>query len=102
LAAISSDGTNFLIHSGADEDVSSIAVDNAYHWFRVQIDRSISAVTDGVQWFIDGVSMGTIDRAADEFPAYFGLHSLTTNRISLASAHIYYAWDLRNLDQLTA
>ena len=102
LAAISSDGVNFKLRSGADSDVSAIAVDNAYHWFRIQVDRSISAVTDGVQWFIDGVSAGTIDREADEFPASFGLHSLTTNRISLASAHIYYAWDLRNLDQLTA
>lgn len=101
LAAISSDGTNFLIHNGADEDVGA-AIDNAYHWWRIQIDRSISAVTNGVEWFMDGVSQGTIDREADQFPAYFGIHSLTTNRISLAGAHIYYAWDLRNLDQLTA
>ena len=102
MAAISSDGVNFKLRSGADSDVSSIAVDNAYHWFRIQIDRSISAVTDGVAWYIDSVLMGTIDREADEFPAYFGKHTLTTNRISLAWGHIYYAWDLRNLDQLAA
>ena len=101
LAAISSDSANFLIHNGADEDTGA-AVDNAYHWWRIQIDRSISAVTNGVQWFMDGVSQGTIDREADLFPCYWGLHSLTTNRISLAVAHIYYAWDLRHLDQLTA
>ena len=101
LAAIHSDGTNFTLKGSADEDVGA-AIDNAYHWWRIQIDRSISAVTDGVSWYIDGVLQGTIDREADEFPAYWGLHSLTTNRISLASAHIYYAWDLRHLDQLTA
>ena len=101
LAVIYSDGTNFGLRSGADSDAGAV-VDNAYHWWRIVIDRSISAVTDGVQWYIDGVSQGTIDREADEFPAYFGLHSLTTNRTSLSVAHIYYAWDLRNLDQLTA
>ena len=101
LAAIYSDGTNFGLRSGADSDAGAV-VDNAYHWWRIQIDRSITAVTDGVAWYMDGALQGTIDREADEWPVYWGLHTLTTNRISLASAHIYYAWDLRNLDQLTA
>ena len=101
LAAIYSDGTNFGLRSGADSDAGAV-VDNAYHWWRIQIDRSISAVTDGVAWYMDGALQGTIDREADEWPVYWGLHTLTTNRISLASAHIYYAWDLRHLDQLTA
>ena len=101
LAVIYSDGTNFGLRSGADSDAGAV-VDNNYHWWRIVIDRSISAVTDGVQWYMDGVSQGTIDREADEFPAYFGAHTLTTNRIALGTTHIYYAWDLRNLDQLTA
>ena len=101
FAVIRSDGTNFILKSGADSDAGAV-VDNAYHWWRIQIDRSISAVTNGVAWYIDGALQGTIDREADELPVSWGMHTLTTNRLSLASAHIYYAWDLRNLDQLTA
>ena len=101
LATIYSDGTNFILRSGADTDAGAL-IDNNFHWWRIVIDRSISAVTDGVQWYIDGVSQGTIDREADEFPVFWGGHTLTTNRIELGVSHIYYAWDMRYVDQLTA
>lgn len=102
LAVIVSDGTNFICRSGADSDAGSV-VDTAYHWWRIVIDaQKTGGVTDAVEWFIDGVSQGTLDLETDEFPALFSAHSLTTNRISLGTTHIYYAWSLQGLDKLTA
>lgn len=100
MAVIVSDGTNFIARTGADSSTGA-AVDTNYHWWRILIDRTIGA-TNGARWYIDGVSQGTFDVQADEWPVHFAAHSLTTNRIALGTTHIFYAWDLANVDQLTA
>lgn len=101
LAVITSNSANFVCASGADSDVGA-AVDNNYHWWRVILDAGLGTATDAVEWFIDGVSQGTLDLEADEFPVFFSGHTLTTNRIALGTTHIYYVWNKAELDPLNA
>ena len=86
LAAIYSDGTNFILRSGADTDTGAV-IDNAYHVWKIVVR---TGATDGVEWFIDGVSQGTIDTETDLFPVSFFGHALTTNRFNLGFVHVYY------------
>lgn len=86
IAAIFSDGTNFTIKNDTDSDVGAL-IDTSYHVWKIVINPG---TTDKVEWFIDGTSQGTMDLKEDEWPASFFMHSLTTNRIHLSWAHIYY------------
>lgn len=87
LAAIYSDATNFGCRSGADSDAGAL-IDNLYHVWTIVLTPG---TTDKVEWFIDGVSQGTLDLETDLFPCSFFGHSLTTNRFNLGFVHIYYA-----------
>ena len=85
MAFISTNGTNFLCASGAANDVGALD-DSLFHLWKVVLNKTTALV----EWFIDGVSQGTLAVQNDLFPASFGAHVLTTNRLQLAWAHVYY------------
>lgn len=84
-ATVTSNGTNFKVGTGAGlgSDVGA-AVDNAYHLWKIVVDATNATLT------MDGGNSISVAIQADLAPASFGLHVLTTNRIQLAWAHIYY------------
>lgn len=87
LAYITSDGTNFLLRSGAASDTSIAVADTNPHLFRIKL-TSASA-----EWFIDDVSQGTIALEADEFPVSFGAGALATtgaNFFRVGWVHAFY------------
>ncbi len=84
FASIYSDGTNFKLRSGAASDAGAL-VDNLFHVWKIVVTSA------NVEWFMDGVSQGTIALEADELPVSFFGHTLTTNRISLGPVRIWYA-----------
>lgn len=85
MAMIISDGTNFVLRSGAASDAGAL-VDNLWHVWKIVITFGGS-----IEWFIDGVSQGTLALQTDLFPVSFGLHTLTTNRVLLGISHISYS-----------
>lgn len=85
LAMIVSDSTTFLLRSGATTSGAGAAVDNAYHFWRIIIDATNATCT------MDGGNSISVATEADLFPASFGAHVLTTNRLALVWAHVYYA-----------
>ncbi len=88
IAVIVSDGTNFELASGTDTDLGT-TISTTWHKWRTEI--STGSATDAVEWFIDGTSQGTMNRETDIWPAYFGMHTLTNNRILLGIVHIWYS-----------
>lgn len=105
MAVVVSDATNWVGRSGSDSVTGGTAVDTNPHWFRIILDRgsaTSAAITDGARLYVDGVSQGTFDIQADLAPFSFGAGSGGANNlVQLHVAHIYYEWDLRNVDQLT-
>lgn len=89
VAFIYSDGTNFAMRgtdgTGALTDVGA-AKDVAYHLWKIVLTAGGSA-----EWFIDGVSQGTITLKTDMFPTAFSASVTTTNELGLAFAHAWYA-----------
>jgi len=85
MAFISTNGTNFLCASGAASDTGALD-DSLFHKFKTIVRNTDSLV----EWYIDDVSQGMLAVQADEWPVSFGAHVLTTNRLQLAWAHIYY------------
>ena len=83
VVGIYSDATNLLLSNGTTED-AGIAVDNAYHLFRIEVDATNST------WYVDGTSQGSIATPADLWPAGFGFTASTTNRPAFAWAHVWY------------
>lgn len=90
MAAIYSNSVNFCIQANAVEGEGSTAVDNAYHWFRIVMDKQ-AGYSYG---YIDGTLISSVAITADEFPVGWGFGNGTTNRIQLNQAHIFYAWRL--------
>lgn len=88
MAWINTDGSNFRLSSAADSDLG--AADNA-NWNLFKIVVNTGSVTDAIEWFINGVSQGTIDRQADLWPCSFGMFASTTNRPALAWVHAWYS-----------
>ena len=86
LAYIFSDGTNFLLRSGAATSSAGIAVDNTWRRWKITVTQA------GVAWYLDDVqqSTGLLALEADEFPVSFAMHTLTTNRVLLGQVHIWY------------
>ncbi len=84
MAMIISNGSNFVLRSGAASDVGAL-VDNLWHVWKIVITFGVS-----IEWFIDDVSQGTIAIQADLWPVSFGMHTLTTNRVLLGIGHISY------------
>lgn len=86
MAAISSNGTNFELNSGAAVDAGA-AIDTAWHLWKV-----VTTFGGTHEWFIDGTSQGTLAIQADEWPVSFeaGIVAAGTNDIGIHSVHIYY------------
>lgn len=86
LAGISSDGTTFCLRAGAAEDAGA-AVDTLWHTWRIKVSSA------NVEWFMDGVSQGTVALTADEFPVSFGagIVSAGSNTLALGPVRVWYA-----------
>lgn len=89
MAAIGSGGTNFEIHSGADEGSGGTDDTNA-HLYTITITPG---TTDKVAWSIDGVAKATIDLQEDVWPAMFGVNTQAggSNDPILSWAHVWYS-----------
>lgn len=89
LAMFTSNGTNFVMRSGADSDTGA-AVDGSWHLWTVVLSQG---TTDAIEWFIDGVSQGTIDLQEDVFPAAFAVcvQAAGANRPRIGTVHISYS-----------
>lgn len=83
LAAIYASAATFSIDSDSAVD-NGAAKDQAAHLWKIVLSGSTT------EWFMDGVSQGSIPLKNDEFPVAFFAHTLTTNRIELGWVHIYY------------
>ena len=97
LAFITSDGTNFQIAGNASTPIDLVADDANWHVFKIALDRENSkvwAAVDGT-FYLTPDSSTTLAVTADEFPAKFGFHALTTNRPALGLTHVYYAYGSR-------
>jgi hypothetical protein len=92
VAHIYSDATNIAIRgtdgTGAltDTGVTIAALGATFHKFKI-----VATAGGTVEWFIDGASQGTITLKTDMFPTAFSASVTTTNRLSLAWAHVWYA-----------
>jgi hypothetical protein len=87
MAWIGTDGTNFICSSAADSDAGATD-DAAWHRFRIVVSLG---TTDAIEWFIDGVSQGTINLQTDLWPCSFGMFASTTNRPAISWLHAWYA-----------
>lgn len=85
VAFIYSNGTNFALRSSGASDTGA-ADDGNWHKFKIVLDSA--AVT--AEWFIDGITQGTIALLQDTFPVIIGASVSTTNRIRTGWAHLYY------------
>ena len=90
MAAISSNGTSYVIQSNAAENLSgAVAVSTDPTWFRILLDKNTSTAYA----YANGSLIGSIAITADEFPVSFGAGSGGANNlIQLNQAHIFYAW----------
>ena len=84
-ACISSNATNFELNSSAASDAGALS-ENAWHVWKIVVSAT------GSQWFMDGVSQGSIAVVADVFPLRFGcgIVAAGVNTIGLNSVHIWY------------
>ena len=82
VATIYTNGTNFFLTDGTTSDQGTID-DGLWHIFKIVVDGT------NTEWFIDGVSQGTITTETDEWPVAFGAHSFTTNRLGISYIHVW-------------
>ena len=82
-ALIHSNTNNFALKCGANTDVGA-AVDNAYHLWKIVVGSTTT------EWFIDGVSQGTVTTTVDVWPSGFACEAFTTNRWALSWGHVFY------------
>lgn len=85
VAAVFSDATNFQLSNGVTTDAGAL-VDNLFHQWRIVVDKATSLI----EWFIDGISQGTVAITQDVWPAAFRMAASTTNRQGLSWVHIWY------------
>lgn len=92
MAAISSNGTYWVIQSNASENLSgAVAISTSPTWFRIVLDKRNSTSYA----YANGSLIGSIAITADEFPVSFGAGSGGANNfVQLNQAHIFYAWNL--------
>ena len=88
VAAIHTDGTNFICREGGGDTDAGALDDESWHLFKIVI--SIGSVTDAIEWFIDGTSQGTLNRRTDAYPCGWGAGNSTTNRIQIGPCRIFY------------
>ena len=90
IAAIYSDSANFALQV-ADAVVGSagLTVDNAWHYFRIELDFN-----GFLTWWIDGAlqERNSVTITADQFPCSFGCAAAVTNFPGLGLTHVYYDW----------
>lgn len=85
VAWIHSDGTNFTFRQNTNTDAGA-AKDTAFHEYTVKIDAT------NMEWFIDGVSQGTLSTPADVWPVAWQANGAAarTNSMSLANLVVWY------------
>src|SRR3990167_955349 len=84
LAMITSDGTNFILRSGAATSDAVLAVDTNPHIWRIEY------TADLVVFYQDGVSIDSIAVETDLFPAAFGCAVTSSNVLGLGATRIWY------------
>lgn len=86
MACITSNGTNFILSSGAATDTGAV-IDTSWHVWRVSVSAS------GCEWFIDDVSQGSIALQTDEWPVSFeaGVVAAGANDVAISHFHVWYA-----------
>lgn len=82
-AFIASDGTNFIFRSAGASDTGAV-VDTSFHLWKITVNSTTS------EWFIDGVSQGTIATVGDLWPCSFRAFITTNNDLEIAWAHVWY------------
>lgn len=94
LAMITSDGTNFILRSGAATTTYALAVDTSAHIWTITLDLGTQLVTfkqDGTSVGTGGSSgTGAIALETDLFPAAFGMAVTSSNVLGVGETHIYY------------
>lgn len=89
VAAIVTDGTNFICRNSVDSDAGATD-DEDWHLFKIVIQTG--SATDAVEWFIDGTSQGTLNRRTDAYPCGWGVgnEAAGNNRIQIGPCRIFY------------
>lgn len=94
LAMVTSDGTNWILRSGAATSSFALAVDTNPHLWTIIIDKGTQLVTfmqDLVPVGTGGSSgTGVVALETDLFPAAFGAAVTSSNVIGLGDTHTYY------------
>ena len=92
-AAIRSDGVNFILQGNGSAMATGPVIATTWALWRIVLEFN-NALGPNVTAYrnnaIFSVTPGV--GAVDEFPLFFGMHSLTTNRQGLGPTHIYYDW----------
>jgi len=94
FAMLTSDGTNFILRSGAATTTFALAVDTNPHIWRIEInlaDGYCSFKQDGVAIGTGGASgTGVIAVETDLSPNAFGVATTSSNVVGLGTTHIWY------------
>lgn len=85
VAWIHSDGTNFTFRENGNTDAGA-AKDTSYHEYIVKIDAT------NMEWFIDGVSQGTLSTPVDVFPVSWQANGAAarTNAVQISNLLVWY------------
>lgn len=85
VAWIHSDGTNFTFRQNTNTDAGA-AKDTSFHEYVVKIDAT------NMEWFIDGVSQGTLSTPTDVWPVTWQANGAAgrTNTVQLTDLVIWY------------
>lgn len=89
MALITSDGTNFSLEGAGDLDAGSTDNTNP-HLFKIAVNKG---TTDAIEWFIDGVSQGTMDSQVNLWPVAWGASTKATSGTNdpvISWVHIWY------------
>lgn len=85
IAWVHSDGTNFTFRENTNTDAGA-AKDTAFHEYIIKIDAT------NMEWFIDGVSQGTLSTPTDKWGAAFQANGAAgrTNSVQVSSLLVWY------------
>jgi len=86
LAMLTSDGTNFILRSGAATSDAVLAVDTNAHRWRIVLDKGSQLAI----LYQDNVLIDSIALETDLLPAAFGIACTSNNDLGLGDAHLYY------------
>ena len=93
LAALQSDGTNFLLAGAAATMTKGALIDTNWHTWKIVLQFN-GATGANCFWYLDGSLQSTTAGVAaqDVFPCKWGFGTLTTNRTGVGLTHVYYDW----------